>query len=222
MEYKDKTRKYRVITPYLILLFFILTIPEISKAQTDQEYLQGLIDNAKVNQQLDIDLRGKTYTVSSLTISNDNGDKSHYKTILLTNGRIVQSKGKNNGSLIMIKDNSTLLLRNITISGSGDEAKNSLIYIDEGNGSAGLCIYEGTIIEKGFVSNDVYASCIRVGTGSLFIEGVKFMVIKEFMVKSVLIVVAVFIFGEEVSEQYMILMNLTKFSIIYILEMMLL
>ncbi len=171
MEYKDKTRKYRVITPYLILLFFILTIPEISKAQTDQEYLQGLIDNAKVNQQLDIDLRGKTYTVSSLTISNDNGDKSHYKTILLTNGRIVQSKGKNNGSLIMIKDNSTLLLRNITISGSGDEAKNSLIYIDEGNGSAGLCIYEGTIIEKGFVSNDVYASCIRVGTGSLFIEG---------------------------------------------------
>lgn len=172
MEYKGKKRKCLVINSYLFLLFFILIIPEISEAQTDQEYLQGLIDNAKVDyQQLNIDLRGKTYTVSSLTISNEISDKFRRKSILLTNGRIVQSKGKNNEPLIMIKGNSTLSLRDITISGSGEEAKNSLIYINEGNGSAGLCIYEGTIIEKSFVSNDVHASCIRVGTGSLSMWG---------------------------------------------------
>lgn len=155
MEYKGKTRQYRIFAPALFLLL-VLIFPSILKAQiTGQEYLQGLID--KDESYLPIDLRGKTYTASQLTVS---GEK---KIVLFSNGHIKQSDSYNNESLFVVDKGCILILQNITISGSDYGAENSLIYLNEGGC---LNVNEGAVITKGLVSDKAYASCVHVTKGA--------------------------------------------------------
>ncbi|WP_293669441.1 hypothetical protein [uncultured Parabacteroides sp.] len=155
MEYKGKTRQYRMFSVCLFLCAFLFMDIALLKSQTKagEKSLQDLIDGS--TGATTIDLQGKTYTMVSLFFD----DK---KNITLTNGRLIQYHNSNNGSFLNLRPGSSLTLKNITITGANYPIKATFINIEE---NASLAIHEGTRIEKFITDGSVGASCIVVYAG---------------------------------------------------------